>query len=262
MHPFAGVDVAQGRLAVHWFGQNSYAFRSPGGAIVLLDPYFPHERPAEKFIHREPPLREDELHVDAVLMTHDHSDHTHPETLGRIRAAWPEAVFVGPKESAARLDAQGVRKEPFVVIDAGSAWSLRDFAANFVYSKPPGGDPQAGIKPPDVTHLGVVLACGPVRLYITGDLIHTFADMAELVSPVRALRPAIGFLTCHPTEGEFPFFDGCVKLAQRVGLKIAFPSHYDCFVKRTYDPVAWADAFQGSGIEARVIGYNRHSLLP
>ena len=58
MHPFASIDVPAGRLAVHWFGQSSFAIRTPGGALVLIDPYFPHERPAEKYIHDTPPLDE------------------------------------------------------------------------------------------------------------------------------------------------------------------------------------------------------------
>ena len=53
MHPFSQLKVPEGKVGVHWFGQNSYAFRSPGGQTVMVDPYFPHERPAEKYMHAE-----------------------------------------------------------------------------------------------------------------------------------------------------------------------------------------------------------------
>ena len=65
-----------------------------------------------------------------------------------------------------------------------------------------------------------MLVCGPVRLYVTGDCINSFAELDALVEPVRKLGPQIGFMTCHPTEGEFPFFDGCAKMVKRIGLKI------------------------------------------
>ena len=29
-------------------------------------------------------------------------------------------------------------------------------------------------------------------------------------------------------------------MAERIGLQQVFPSHCDCFVKRTFDPVEWA----------------------
>jgi L-ascorbate 6-phosphate lactonase len=263
MHPFADFSVPDGKAGVHWFGQNSWAFKSPGGKTVLVDPYFPHQRPADTFIHREPPLTESELPVDAVIVTHDHLDHTHPETMKRIHAAWPKAVFLGPKESAKRAQEAGIPAESFVTVEAGGTCQAGDFEAHFTYSKPPAGDPRAKIKPPDVTHLGVVLALRPaVRLYVSGDCINTFAELDELVAPVRKLAPQIGFLTCHPTEGEFPFFDGCAKMAQRIGVKTAFPSHYQCFVKRNYDPVEWAKAFEGSGVEPRTVGYDASALAP
>jgi L-ascorbate metabolism protein UlaG (beta-lactamase superfamily) len=84
----------------------------------------------------------------------------------------------------------------------------------------------------------------------------------ELVDPVRRLKPTIGFLTCHPTEGEFPFIDGCARMASRIGLKIAFPAHYGCFVKRTFDPNEWAARVHQEGVDARVIGYNHGVMVP
>ena len=89
------------------------------------------------------------------------------------------------------------------------------------WSKPPLGAPAEGIRPPDVQHLGYVIAIGGVRVYVTGDLINTFAAHDELIAPVAALAPEIGLLTMHPTEGEFPFFEGAVEMAVKLGLKAA-----------------------------------------
>ncbi len=121
------------------------------------------------------------------------------------------------------------------------------------------------IKPPDVQHFGFVVESGSsegerVCAYFSGDPINTFADHETLIDPVAALRPDIGFLTTHPNEGEFPFFDGSAKMAQKLGLKTAVPSHYQCFVKRNYDPQAWVAAFPLEGVELLIIPYN-HSVL-
>lgn len=263
MHPLVGVEVPKNRVAVHWFGQSTFAVKSPGGTILHIDPYFPNTRPAEKYKHAQPPLVESELPVSGVLLTHDHSDHTHPESLARIHASFPKAVYAGPTESLKRVLDQktGISESQFTVVNAGSTFTCGDFTAHFVYSKPPQGDPSAKIGPPDVTHLGFVLVCGNVRIYYTGDPIHTFADLPELTEPVKALKPEVGWFTCHPSEGEFPFFAGSVRHAQKTGVRVAFPSHYDCFAKRDYNPGEWAKGFAGTGIETRQVAYNQMTMV-
>jgi hypothetical protein len=131
-----------------------------------------------------------------------------------------------------------------------------------VYAKPPEGDPERAIKPPDVTHLGFVLRASRIGLYFTGDLLNTFAERDDLVQAVARLKPDIGFLTNHPTEGEFPFFDGCARMARRIGLAAAVPAHYECFVKRNYDPREWAGHFPAGGPRPILIPHNSHVFYP
>ena len=262
MHSIINYDVPSGRLAIHWFGQSSFAVKTSGGTIVLVDPYFPHERPADSFIHAEPPLDESTLPVDGVLLTHDHGDHTHPETLERIFKISPRAVFIGPIESRKRVGEVGIGDDNFVTVEAGGSYSIGDLNIHVVYAKPPEGDLANNIDPPDVTHIGFVVEGNDVRVYFSGDPINTFAEIDTLVEPVKALAPNIGWITCHPTEGEFPYFDGCVKMAQRIGLEQVFPAHYQCFVERNYEPDEWASNFSDDGPQTRVVKYNEMVLVP
>lgn len=256
MHPFASLHVPPGAVGIHWFGQSSFALKDTAGAMVLVDPYFPHTRPAEHFIHAEPPLDEADLPVNHVLLTHDHGDHTCLESLLRIDAAFPHVRFIGPAESIARLRGGGIADARLITVAAGDTARAGAMTIHAVWAKPPGGAPADGIKPPDVTHLGYVVDTGSVRVYITGDPINTFAEHDELLQPIAALRPDIGLLTTHPSEGEFPYFDGSAKMAQQLGLKAAVPAHYACFVKRTYDPQTWAAHFPVDGPRTIIIPYN------
>lgn len=262
MHTFNEMTVPEGKIGIHWFGQNSFALGDPQGRVVLIDPYFPRNRPAEKFIHAEPPLDEATLKTDFVLLTHDHGDHTCVESLQRTRAAFPEAIFVGPIESINRLRNAGFPEDVLAVATAAATLNVAGFTVHATWSKPPEGAPEDGIRPPDVDHLGYVIEIGGVRVYVTGDMINTFADHEDLVEAVAALKPDIGLLTMHPTEGEFPYFEGAVKLAVELGLKAAVPAHYACFVKRTYDPYAWAAMLPEDGPTPVVIPYNEAVLYP
>lgn len=256
MHSLTDLRVPPGAVAVHWFGQSSFAFKNEQGAVIQVDPYFPAERPADRFIHAAPPLDETTLATDAVLLTHDHGDHTCVESLLRLHGAFPQARFYGPSESVARLAQNGIPQGLLHTVQTGDAVPVGTVTAHAVWAKPPTGAPEDGIPAPDVAHLGYVLDFGALRIYISGDPINTFAAHDELLAPIADLKPDIGLLTTHPNEGEFPFFDGSAATAVKLGLKVAVPAHYACFVKRTYDPQAWAAGFPAEGPKPVVIPYN------
>lgn len=269
MHSFAKLNVPAGALGIHWFGQSTYALKDSAGTVIQVDPYYPGERPAERFIHITKPLDETTLPTNFVLLTHNHLDHTLPESCLAIHKSFPDCQFVGPSESIQNLRENGIAEERLTVVNVGDVVELGSMRGHVVYAKPVDGEPAAGIKPPDVQHFGFVVESGgvesgsegeSVRAYISGDPINTFGDRDDLIEPVAALRPDIGFLTTHPNEGEFPFFSGSAKIAQKLGLKAAVPAHYQCFVKRNYDPQEWVAAFPLEGIELLIIPYN-HSVI-
>ena len=255
MHPFEDLVVPEGSVGIHWFGQSTLGLKDPQGTIVQVDPYYPRERPAERYVHARPPLNETSLRTDYVLLTHDHGDHTCIESIERIVAAYPDVRFVGPEESIKHIQDSGINNDAETVT-AGATASLGTMTAHTVFAKPPEGLPDDGIAPPDVTHLGYVIEAGGVRVYLSGDPVNTFGNHEELLAPVRDLKPDIGFLTNHPKEGEFPFFDGSVKMAVQLELKTAVPAHYNCFVARNYDPQEWAARFPEDGPDTLIIPYN------
>ncbi len=262
MHPFEALSVPKGKVGIHWFGQSSFALKDPSGATVQVDPYFPGGRPAERFIHAEPPLDEATLRTDFILLTHNHGDHTCIESLQRIHAAFPEARYVGPPESVANMQENGIPENLLTTVTAGDSASIGTMTARTVWAKPMEGVPEEDIRPPDVQHLGYVVEAGPVHVFLSGDPINTFADHEELLGPIAALQPTIGLLTTHPDEGEFPFFAGSIETALKLGLQAAVPAHYNCFVTRNYDPNEWASMFPEHGPEPLIIPYNDSIIYP
>ena len=90
------------------------------------------------------------------------------------------------------------------MINAGETARLATMTAHAVYAKPPAGDPARGIKPPDVTHLGYVVEADPVRVYISGDPIHTFADLDELVDLRNCAQTGRGPADHASVRGRVP----------------------------------------------------------
>jgi len=255
MHPFESLHIPENSVGIHWFGQSSFGLQDTTGTIVQIDPYYPRQRPEDRYIHTRSPLHEASLKTDFVLLTHNHGDHTCVESINRIRSAYPEVRFIGPSESIHALLEVGIDTSLTQVVEAGMQVDIGAMKAHVVWAKPPKGLPEDDIAPPDVTHLGYVIELESTRVYVSGDPVNTFGNHDSLMEPIRELKPDIGFLTTHPNEGEFPFFDGSAKIAKELGLKTAVPAHYSCFVTRDYNPDDWAKELQG--VEPLVIPYNQ-----
>ncbi len=256
MHAFNKLYVPENNLGIHWFGQSSFALKDSAGTVLLIDPHFRRNRPPEEFVHPLSPLDESELKIDLVLLTHDHGDHTCPESLQRINAAHPAARYFGPAESIEQLRKLGVPDDLMLVVTAGDIFQAGPATISADYAKPPYGVPEEGIPIPDVEHLGYVIEFGGARVYVSGDPINTLSKHDELLRPIIQCKPEIGFITTHPTEGEFPYFEDSIELASKLGLKTVVPAHYDCYVQRTFDPYLWAAGFPESGPKPCIIAYN------
>jgi len=256
MHPFEDLVVPDDIVGFHWFGQSSFGLKNSSGNIMQIDPYYPRERPDDRFIRSRSPLMEESLRTDYILLTHNHGDHTCVESVARIHCANPHVSIVGPAESTETLVASGLPESSMTTVTAGDSPEVGNMTAHVVYAKPPMGDPDNSIDPPDVQHLGYVINTGSVSVYVSGDPINNFADHENLINAVRNLKPDIGLLTNHPSEGEFPFFDGSAAIAEAINLKTAAPAHYGCFVSRNYDPHDWATHLP-KGVEALIVPYNQ-----
>ncbi len=243
LHPLFYLDVPAGHIALHWFGQASFALKDSSRTIILIDPFFPTHRPGSEYIHPTSPLDETTLPTNYVLVTHDHRDHNCVESQLRLLGANRGVRFVGTKECFRRMKDARVPEHQMIALTAGESTQLGTMHAYAFFAKPPDGCPDHNIPPPDVEHLGYIVEAEGLRIYFSGDPVNCFAKCNSLIGPIRDRRPDLAILTTHPTEGEFPYFDGSAETARLIGAKTAIPAHYECFTKRTYDPTIWAGHF-------------------
>jgi L-ascorbate metabolism protein UlaG (beta-lactamase superfamily) len=213
----------------------------------MVDPYFSRPHPPEDYVHSAAPIQADELVPDAVLCTHDHSDHTDPPFLTALAAFSPGTRFVGPPESAERMLAAGISADRVQVVTAGQTMKVGPATVEALLSKTP--------EVSDVRHLGYAVEVGGVRVYDTGDIMRGVTREPALMVPLRELTPHVALITTSPTEDEFPDFAESAILAAEISANVAVPAHYHCFARRTWDPVGFADAFARSQTKAIIIPY-------
>lgn len=201
-------------MKITWLGQAGLLFET-GGKVILLDPYLsdsvekiePHNRRRvavdERFLSLKP---------DMILLTHNHLDHTDPETLCHYLGA-DTAVTVlasGNAWETVRRQFGGIRNK-YVLFDCGTEWTEGEIsfrAVRAVHS-----DPRA---------VGFLIKAEGMTYYVTGDTLYDrriFGDIGERVDVV--------FLPVNGVGNNMNMTDGA-RFCERLGA-VAVPLHCGLF---------------------------------
>jgi L-ascorbate metabolism protein UlaG (beta-lactamase superfamily) len=253
MNKINAVKIGNGELGIFWLGQNSYILKTSTGTLIAIDPYF-SRTPRFNYIHKQPPIRSEDLRVDYVFCTHDHLDHTDPDTLSKMAQCTAKTIFLGPKESCDRFLNTGISPQWIKVLEANETIALPGFKVTPLYSISP-------TVPGDTTHFGYVFDFGFVKVYNMGDSNKSMVDDPTTVlgavaehAPDIAMFPIIGDFRGRTPRDAYEF-------SQILRPKIVIPCHYGCFMDRTIDPQLFADLFNDtSDIQVVIIDYKGHYI--
>lgn len=226
--------VAPGSVAIVWLEQSHFVLKTPAGALIHVDPFLSRTVSPEKHIHPRPFLEPDRAPADVVFLTHDHRDHTDPDTLVPMARSSPSCRFLGPRESCARLLALGIDPGRVTAIAEGESVRFDAFSATAVHA-------ENTSEHDATTHLGYVFDLDGLRVYHTGDTRAGIDAYADRLRPVRALAPHVMIVPIN--EGYHnPGIGGAVRLVELTDPRLVIPCHFDCFVGNTADPAAFARA--------------------
>jgi L-ascorbate 6-phosphate lactonase len=99
--PRAVADADPDGLALWYLGCNGFVVKADDGTTLLVDPYLGTGDPPRTLRMVPVPFHPDDVRAaDAVLATHEHSDHVHGPSQGPILRG-TGADFVGPEASVA-----------------------------------------------------------------------------------------------------------------------------------------------------------------
>ena len=241
--PVAGW-LPPGRAGIVWLGQAGF-WIDTGAHRILIDPYL-SDSLARKYAgkindHRRmmpPPATVEDLpRPDIVLITHAHTDHMDPDTLGPLSGRFPDLPFVVPAarlETARERIGAGARLVP---VDAGER--LEPLPGLWLEVTPAAHETLETDAAGRHVFLGFSISSGGVRLWHSGDCV-PFAGLGGLL---RRLRPDVALL---PVNGRDPArlaagipgnftLDEAIALAREAEVRLLLPHHFGMFAFNTCD---------------------------
>ena len=234
------LEVGERSLAFWGLGQVGVAIKGPDDGVIFVDPYLTDSDGEGGSLPRTfpPPLSPEEvINASAVLLTHDHIDHTDPDTILPLAGASPEARFVAPFTSRDTLVGAGLEENRIAVPEVGEPLEVAGARVTAVPSAHTEleHDPERGYP-----YLGYVVEWNGVTVYHAGDTV-VYHGLIEALSAWHidvALVPINGrdfFRTSRGIIGNTDFREAA-ELAETLDFGLIVPTHYDLISGNTADP--------------------------
>lgn len=214
-----------GQLAVWWLGQAGYACKTPGGALLLVDPYLTDaiSKGYRPYIHDRllpPVVQPDELTgVDGVIYTHTHMDHM-DETTAVLLSMQPGVRFFGSQEVCDKLGGVlDIPESQLSPLPVGAKTQLKDLALTACKAVHSGGGQ------------GYLLELEGRRFYFAGDTV-LFRGLEAIG---RSGGVECAFLPINGQGGNMDML-GAAWAAHMLGARQVVPGHYGMYIDSTADP--------------------------
>jgi L-ascorbate metabolism protein UlaG (beta-lactamase superfamily) len=221
---------------ITWYGHACIEVRTPGGKVVLIDPWFGNPR--------SPRSADAVDRCDLLLVTHGHGDHLGDAVAlaSRLRPAWPciheMSLWLARRLPGGADAATGMNKGG--TLEAAGLRVTMVHADHSAGDWNPGGETTLYLGEP----VGFVIELeNGFRLYHAGDT-DVFGDMrliGELHRPDLAILPIGGHYTMDPRAAALA--------VELLGVKHVMPIHYGTFpiLAGTPDQLRSALAARGLG---------------
>jgi L-ascorbate 6-phosphate lactonase len=222
-------------IGIWWFGQNGFIFKSPEGTLASVDMYLTDSCATlipEMDMRRQVPvlIGPGELDVAVFACTHNHQDHTDPETIRNLRNK-STMQFIGPHPSCEVYRAEGVESGRIVAAWPDCEIEHRDLRLRGTFALP--------TDTTDLNHMGFVFQFGNgPKVYVTGDTAPT-----ELLLGVTRHSPDVVITVINGGFNNLSHWQAA-DVVGKIKPKVAIPCHYDMFPDNSVDPKQFRAAMQ------------------
>jgi L-ascorbate 6-phosphate lactonase len=220
--------VPQGTLALWWLGQAGFAFKTPAGKVVVIDPYLSDSAERLHGFKRLSlaPITPDEVRADLLILTHEHTDHLDPDAVPSIVRNNPAMRFAAPAGCKDGLAAAGVAPTAWVTLEANQCYDLGGVVVHT--AKADHGDLSE-------TALCLLLDFDGIRVLCSGDT----SWRPALHKPLCDLHPDIMLPCINGAFGNMGPLDAAMAV-QCAKPRFAIPCHFGMFAEHgAADPGAF-----------------------
>lgn len=197
-------------MKIIWLGQAGFLLDTEG-VRILIDPYLSESCKAlNANNYRRMPINEEYLKIDpdVIVLTHDHLDHTDPDTLKNYLATDREITVLAPRSAFYKVRSFG-GKHNYIQFDRHTEWTqgaVRFSAVKAVHS--------------DESAIGVIIEAEGKKYYHTGDTLYSTDIFADIPEDIYALFVVIN------GKGNNMNMTDAERFASKVGAKYAVPMHW------------------------------------
>jgi len=240
MEKILNISVPQNSIGIWWIGQGGFVFKTAKNKIVIVDPYLSNS--VEK--HGGPkrmvdiPIRPKDIVSDLLLCTHDHLDHTDPDTLIKVRKV---KKFIGPSSVCHHYKKLDIPEEKIVEINRGEEKRIEDIKVFATFAKH------------TEDSVGYIFDFNGLILYISGD-----TEYDKRLKKVRKFRPDIMIICINGKAGNMSYKDATI-LTKEISPRLVIPMHYGMFKENTVDPNLFIEELKKEkvDVEGKIIDFNK-----
>jgi L-ascorbate 6-phosphate lactonase len=229
MSDIRAFPVPKKSVAIWWLGQSGYIFKTPEGTLITTDMYLTNSCATAysdlgmDLSRRVPVLvPPEQLDVDIYCCTHNHMDHTDPETIRGLRNK-DTGQFVGPHPTCDVYRAEGIESGRIVPAWPACELELRDVEIRGAFALPTDDS--------DLNHMGFIFRFGNgPAVYVTGD-----TDYSDLLASAAKYSPDLVITCINGGFNNLSHFEAA-QLVGKIKPAAAIPCHYDMFPDNAVDP--------------------------
>ena len=200
-------------MKVVWLGQAGLLLDF-SGIKVMVDPYLSNsvEKINPRNYRRQPiDAHFFEIKPDILVLTHNHLDHTDPETLDIIFSKH-ENICVLASGNAWQVARKHGATHNYVLFNRGTVWTEKGITFKAVYAEHS-----------DTNAIGVILSHGDKTYYIAGDTLYN-----EKVINDIGTKPDIAFVPINGVGNNMNMHDA-ETFSKKIGAKLVVPIHWGMF---------------------------------
>ena len=200
-------------MKITFLGQAGLLF-DLDGIKVMIDPYLSNSvEKVEPKNYRRQPIDEScfDVNPDILILTHNHLDHTDPETLEKLFSKHNGICVLASGNAW-----QTVRKfggdNNYVMFNRGTVWTEKGIRFEAIHAEH--SDDRA---------IGVIISYGGSNYYITGDTLYNKKVINDINLPIDAV-----FLPINGAGNNMNMTDAA-RFAEIIKAKVAVPVHFGMF---------------------------------